>query len=75
MNAKDDDESELFRRAMQDQIVIETIQPGALSGLEIDAGLPTQCRINNDSLQIIVGLETNTHRGPASSWRAFCNRA
>jgi hypothetical protein len=36
----------LFRRAVQHQFVIEIIQSCTLSGLEIDAGLVAQRRID-----------------------------
>jgi len=65
----------LLRCEAQHQFVIQIIQSGSLGGLKIDAGLAAQRCIDNNPLEIIVGLEPYAHCGLARYSRAFCNRA
>jgi len=60
------DNSALLGCASQHHFVVQTIQSGSLGRLEIDAGLAAQRRIDDDSFQVVVRLESNAHYGLAS---------
>jgi len=42
--------------------VVETIELGALRGLEVDAGLLAKCRCHDELVEVVVGLIADAHR-------------